>query len=108
MLSLLLAPAPAAADVAPMATACSSPVLVLRSLLLEAVPSKNVVRRGAKFTVDVTVTRLAHEDPIGEGIEFDPLTSAPVENVTVGLSIWVGDRTYFWQVGLTDAEGKDT
>ena len=108
MLSLLLAPTPAAADVAPMGTACSSAVLVLRSLHIEAVPSKKVVRRGEKFTVDVTVTRPAHEDPIGEGIEFDPPTSAPAENVTVGLSIWVGDRTYFWQVGLTDAEGKDT
>jgi hypothetical protein len=22
--------------------------------------------------------------------------------------VWVGKRTYFWQVGVTDANGKDT
>ena len=108
VLSLLLAPAPAAADVVASDGACSSSVLVLRSLHIEAVPSKKVVHPGEKFTVDVTVTRPAHEDPVGEGIEFTPPTSAPAEDVTVGMSIWVGDRTYFWQVGLTDAEGKDT
>lgn len=108
ILGTLLAPGPVAAAVTASGTGCGGGVLVLRSLHVEATPSKKVVRRGEKFTVDVTVTRPAHEDPLGEGIEFDPPTSAPAEDVTVGLSIWVGDRTYFWQVGLTDAEGKDT
>jgi hypothetical protein len=101
--------APASADVrGASGTACSSAVLVLRSLHVVAEPSKKFVKPGDKFTVDVTVTRPAHEDPVGEGIEFEPPASVPAEDVTVGLSVWVGERTYFWQVGLTDAEGKDT
>ena len=107
--SLLAAPASATTS-APRETgaACSAAVLVLRSLHVTATPSKKVVKPGDKFTVDVTVTRPAHEDPVGEGMTFDPPASLPAEDVTVGLSIWVGERTYFWQVGLTDAEGTDT
>ena len=56
----------------------------------------------------MVVTRPAHEDPVGQGIEFTPPTSVPAEGVTVGASIWVGDRTYFWQIGLTDENGEDT
>jgi len=105
----LMAPTAAGADVVGGGdSACASAVLVLRSLHVEAHPSKMVVRPGQKFTVHVKVTRPAHEDPAGEGIEFTPPTSAPAEDVTVGLSIWVGDRTYFWQVGMTDANGEDT
>ncbi len=105
----LMAPSTAAAGaVGGSDSACGGAVLVLRSLHVEAHPSKKVVRRGEKFTVHVKVTRPAHEDPAGEGIQFTPPTSAPAENVTVGLSIWVGKRTYFWQVGMTDANGEDT
>lgn len=105
--SLLAAPASATTSNGAGA-ACSSAVLVLRSLHITAVPSKKTVKPGEKFTVDVTVTRPAHEDPLGNGVAFDPPTTVPAEDVTVGLSVWVGERTYFWQIGLTDAEGKDT
>jgi hypothetical protein len=88
--------------------ACSAAVLVLRSLHIEVVPSKSVVRPGERFTAEATVTRPAHEDPAGNGITFEPPASTPAEDVTVGLSVYVGERTYFWQVGLTDAQGKDT
>jgi hypothetical protein len=104
--SLLAAPASATASKE--GGACSAAVLVLRSLYVTAVPSKKTVKPGEKFTVDVTVTRPAHEDPVGNGMSFEPPTSLPAEDITVGLSIWVGERTYFWQIGLTDAEGKDT
>jgi len=103
----LMAPTAAGAGVVG-DSACGSGVIVLRSLHVEAHPSKKVVRRGEKFTVHVKVTRPAHEDPVGEGIEITPPTSAPAEGVTVGLSVWVGDRTYFWQVGMTDANGEAT
>src|SRR5688572_13643906 len=65
--SLLAAPASATTS-APRETgaACSAAVLVLRSLHVTATPSKKVVKPGDKFTVDVTVTRPAHEDPVGE------------------------------------------
>jgi hypothetical protein len=105
--SLLAAPASATTS-NPAGAACASAVLVLRSLHITAVPSKKTVKPGEKFTVDVTVTRPAHEDPLGNGVAFDPPTTVPAEDVTVGLSVWVGERTYFWQIGLTDAEGKDT
>ena len=107
LVATLLSPAVAAPE-RRSAAACSAAVLVLRTLHIEAVPSKKKVQPGESFTVDVTVTRPAHEDPIGQGIEFEPPASVPAENVTVGLSVYVGERTYFWQIGLTDAEGKDT
>jgi len=104
----LVAPTAAAADVVGGGeTGCSSAVLVLRTLHVEAHPSKKVVRRGEKFKVHVKVTRPAHEDPAGEGMEVSPPTSAAAEGVTIGLSIWVGDRTYFWQVGMSDQNGED-
>lgn len=106
--ALLSGPATALANQASPGAACSPPVLVLRTLHIEAVPSKKQVRPGEKFTVDVTVTRPAHEDPLGQGIEFEPPASVPAEGVTVGLSVYLGERTYFWQVGLTDEDGKDT
>lgn len=97
----------AVAEPAATSAGCSQNVLVLRSLNVEAHPAKTVVRRGEKVKVHVIVTRPAKEDPVGQGIELEPPASAPAENVTVGLSVWVGKRTYFWQVGLTDAKGED-
>ena len=105
MTASVMVAAPAAA--APTPTGCGGAVLVLRSLHVVATPSKKKVHPGDKFTVAVKVTRPAHEDPLGNGIEFDPPQSVPAEDVTVGLSVWVGKRTYFWQVGVTDANGED-
>ena len=107
LLGSLLAASPAVASGTASGSACSSAVLVLRTLNVTATPSKKVVQPGERFTVKVKVTRPAHEDPVGQGITFEPPTAAPAENVTVGLSVWVGERTYFWQVGLTDANGED-
>ena len=106
--SLMTAPAHGGPMGSASGAACSSAVLVLRTFHVEAEPSKKVVAPGERFTVKVRVTRPAHEDPLGNGIEFDPPASLPAENVTVGISIWVGDRTYFWQVGVTDENGEDT
>ena len=87
---------------------CSGAMTALRTFHVEAVPSKKVVRPGEKFAVDVVVTRPAHEDPAGQGITFEPPVSAPAEDVIIGISIWVGDRTYFWGIGLSNADGKAT
>lgn len=87
---------------------CSGAMLVLRTYHVDAKPSKKVIAPGEKLTVDVTVTRPAHEDPAGQNIAFDPPVSAPAENVTVGISIWVGDRTYLWSVGVSDTDGTET
>ena len=91
----------------PEASGCSS-VITLRTLHIEAVPSKKKVHPGDKFTVKVTVTRPAHEDPLGQGIEFEPPVSVPAAGVNVGLSVYVGEWTYFWDVGVTDEDGKET
>jgi hypothetical protein len=112
---LLLVPAlvagllSAPVSAAPRASApCASAVLVLRTLHIEAVPEKKKVHPGEKFDVYVTVTRPAHEDPTGQGIENEPPASTPAADVTVGLSVWVGENTYFWQIGKTDEDGKAT
>ena len=85
---------------------CGSSVLVLRTLHVEAKPSKKELERGEKFIVHVTVTRPAEEDPLGNGVTYERPTSTPAKDVTVGVAIWVGERTYFWGVGLTDENGK--
>lgn len=87
-------------------TGCGGAVFVLRTLHVVATPSKTKVKPGETVTVNIKVTRPAHEDPLGNGIELEPPASAPAEDVTVGLSVWVGKRTEFWQVGSTDANGE--
>ncbi|MGH2807108.1 MAG: hypothetical protein ACRDKT_07510 [Actinomycetota bacterium] len=91
------------------AIACrsSSSVLTLHSFHIEAEPSKKIVRRGQVFTVTITVTRPAHEDPADLGITYEPPMSTPEKDVRVGISLWTGERTYFYSLGLTDANGED-
>jgi hypothetical protein len=100
--------APAAAE--PQGSSECSSVVKLDDLHIEAVPSTKRVNRREVFTVEVTVTRPAHHDPLDQGIEWgEPPVSLPAKDVTVGIAIWVGEHTLpFWQIGLTDAEGKDT
>ncbi len=97
----LAAPTSARAD-----TACASGETRLRTFHVEAVPEKKKVRRGEKFMVEMTVTRPAHEDPAGQGQQIDPPASTPAEDVTTGITIFVGDNTWFWGIGITDADGK--
>jgi hypothetical protein len=85
---------------------CSAAVLVLRTLHLEATPSKKAVKPGDKFKVDVKVTRPADEDPLNSGITFERPTSQPAPDVTVGVSIWVGEQTYFFNIGVSDENGE--
>ena len=89
------------------AEGCGGSVLVLRTLNVKAKPSKTQLERGEKFTVHMKVTRPAEEDPLGNGIHLGkPPESTPAEDVTVGISIWVGKRTYFYGVGITNEKGK--
>ena len=103
---------PTAAQAAPETAAprtagpCSSgSVLVLESFHVVAKPAKKVVRRGEKVVVTMTVTRPAHKDPLGLGVEYDPPTSTPEPDAYTGLSVWTGERTYFWQTGMTNQDG---
>jgi len=102
VLSLLVTPTPAGAG------GCSASVIELRTLHVEAKTMKKKVSRGERFDVRITVTRPAHEDPLGEGIEFEPPVSVPAADVTVWMTIYVGKWTYFWDIGKTDDEGRAT
>lgn len=106
----LLAAALVAGLVAPgsaQALPCSSgAVLVLESFHVVAEPESKVARRGQKLDVLVTVTRPAHKDPFGFGVQFDPPTSRPEPDANVGISVWTGERTYFWALGMTDENGE--
>ena len=98
---------------APSASAASrcrskSAVLVLRDLWVEAKPSTTTVRPGQTFTVLLKVSRPAHEDPLDQGIALDPPASVPAEGIDVGISVWSGKRTYFWNTGTSDANGEVT
>lgn len=83
-----------------------SNVLVLRDFWVEATPSTKVVHPGQTFTVKITVSRPAHEDPADQGQQIDPPASVPAEGVDVGVSIWAGKKTYFWNTGVSDSNGE--
>ena len=92
---------------APCRSASGAAVLTVHSFHVEAEPSKKVVRRGQVFTVKITVTRPAHEDPADLGIQYDPPMSTPEKDVRLGISLWTGERTYFYALGISDANGED-
>ena len=89
-------------------SACSGAVLQMETLHVEAVPEKKVYRPGDTAVVEMTVSRPAHRDPFDMGVEFTPPASAPASDITVGVTVWVGQRTYFWDMGISDEEGKAT
>jgi hypothetical protein len=93
---------------APCRSASGAGVLTVHSFHIEAEPSAKVVRRGTVFTVDVLVTRPAHEDPADLGLTYEPPMSMPEKDVRVGISLWTGKRTYFYALGLTDENGEET
>ena len=104
----LLGGGPASSASASVTAPCrsKSDVLVLRDLWVEGKPSTTTIRPGQTFTVLLTVTRPAHEDPLDQGIAIDPPASVPAEGIDVGISVWAGKRTYFWNTGTSDANGE--
>jgi hypothetical protein len=90
------------------ATNSGGAVLTVHSFHIEAEASKKVVRRGQVFTVKITVTRPAHEDPADLGLTYEPPMSMPEKDVRVGISLWTGERTYFYALGVSDENGEDT
>jgi hypothetical protein len=82
-------------------------VLTVHSFHIEAEADKKVVRRGQVLKVTVTVTRPAHEDPADLGIQYEPPMSTPEKDVRVGISLWTGERTYFYALGITDENGEE-
>lgn len=111
LLSGLLAFGPAAP-----AQACSSrgvrtmlrsgaiEVVGLRTYHLVVEADKPSYKVGDTAVINVTVTRPAHEDPLGQGIPMDPPESFPAENVNVGIGLRIGDVFLFGHA-LTNADG---
>lgn len=74
---------------------------------VEAKPLKPSYKLGTKAMIEVTVTRPAHEDPLNNGIEFEPPVSLPAEGVDVSVGLYRGNF-YMYGVSVTDENGKAT
>lgn len=79
-------------------------VVGLRTYHLEVAPSKKAYKVGDTAQINVTVTRPAHEDPLGQGIPVDPPESFPAEGVNVGIGLRIGDVFLFGHA-VTNADG---
>jgi hypothetical protein len=79
-------------------------VMSLRTFHLEVKGDKPLYNIGEVAKIHVTVTRPAHEDPLGQGIPLDPPMSFPAEGVNVGVGLRVGEVFLFGH-NITDAEG---
>jgi hypothetical protein len=79
--------------------------ITLRSFHVVVKSDRKAYRIGQTAKMTATVTRPAHEDPFGEGIQFDPPASFPAEDVVVGVGLSVGD-VYLYGHGTTNARGK--
>ena len=102
---------------APHATAstpasCSSKngdvTLPVRSFHIDWMWEKKSYKIGQTAKLSMTVTRPSDKDPVtdeGEPLPTERPTSAPAEDVTVGVGLYIGD-VFLSGGGTTDAEGK--
>lgn len=96
---------PAPAAIAPgESDGCSTRLVNLHTLHIEAKPRKKTYQRGETIVIDVTVTRPADEDPAGEENPTPRPMTEPAADIEVGGALWVGN-TYRWDFGTTDDEG---
>jgi hypothetical protein len=79
----------------------------VRTFHIDAKTQAESYKIGTSAKIDVTVTRPAHEDPLDLGVELEPPTSVPAENVIVGLGVHVGD-VFIPGFSRTNADGKAT
>jgi hypothetical protein len=79
--------------------------ITLRTFHVVVKADRKAYRIGQTAKMTATVTRPAHEDPFGEGVQFDPPASFPAEDVVVGVGLSVGD-VYLYGHGTTKANGK--
>ena len=79
-------------------------VVSLRTYHLVVEADKPAYKIGDTAVVNVTVTRPAHEDPLGQGIPIEPAESYPAEEVNVGIGLRIGEVFLFGHA-LTNAEG---
>jgi hypothetical protein len=79
--------------------------VTLRSLHVVLKADRKAYRIGQTAKLTATVTRPAHEDPFGQGVEFTPPASFPAEDIVVGVGLSVGN-VYLYGHGKTNARGK--
>jgi hypothetical protein len=79
--------------------------ITLRTYHVVVKANRKAYRIGQTAKMTATVTRPAHEDPFGQGVQFDPPASFPAEDVVVGVGLSVGD-VYLYGHGTTNAKGK--
>src|SRR5687767_6272200 len=72
---------------------------------LEIGEPKPVYKIGEVASIEVTVTRPAKEDPLGNGIPMDRPYVEPAEGVIVGVGLHIG-RVFLPGAAITDAQGK--
>lgn len=105
--SVVAAPSVAAPSPAPCGASGANEIVQLRTLHVETKISKKVYRVGETAIFKMTVTRPAHEDPLGQGVPVDPPTTQPAEGISIGVGLVVDD-VYLWGLGTTDQGGKAT
>ena len=79
--------------------------IVLRTFNVSLKADKKVYKVGQTALVHATVTRPAHEDPLGLGFGWEPFTTFPAENVNVGIGLRVRD-VFLFGFAVTDAAGN--
>lgn len=78
----------------------------VRTFDVEAKVKRPVYQRGSFAEIDVTVTRPAKEDPLGEGIPLPierPMVE-PAPEVYVGIGVYIGN-VFLPGFGITGADG---
>lgn len=80
-------------------------VVALKTFHLVVKPIKTQYQVGDTAKIQVTVTRPAHEDPAGLGIQQEPPESFPAEGVNVGMGLRIGDVFLFGHA-ISNADGK--
>ena len=88
------------------AAACAGLGTRVHSFHVDAEWARKTYRRGDRALVTITVTRPAHEDPLGLGVPIDPLVSVPEPGVTVATSLQTGYYPYPYGAGITDENGQ--
>ena len=73
---------------------------------IDAKPGRPAYRVGDKAVIHIKVTRPAHEDPGNNGIEFDPPSSEPVDDIYVGAALTAGKNTFLFGFAVTNEKGK--
>jgi hypothetical protein len=83
-------------------------IVQIKTFYVTIKPASKSYSVGDTVKVAALVTRPAHEDPLNNGVKFDPPASAPASDVNVGIGLHISNKVYLPGFGITDANGKVT